>query len=113
MESAASLMKPWIGLHGYLYKSTKIEDYFVAAPISSIIIPKVFMDLDSFKETLTGLFFFKSFFTTMVPKLRKRILEIEAGKAMGDVYTSKNNSSDQPFVWRNTLIQHRKINKNR
>ncbi|KAI8092096.1 hypothetical protein BDF21DRAFT_410937 [Thamnidium elegans] len=86
-----------IGLHGYLYKLTKIEDYFVATPISSIIIPKVFMDLDSFKETLTGLFFFKSFFTTTVPKLRKRILEIEAGKAMGDVYTSKNNSSDEPF----------------
>ncbi|KAG2237190.1 hypothetical protein INT48_006594 [Thamnidium elegans] len=74
MESAASLMKPWIGLHGYLYKLTKIEDYFVAAPISSIIIPKAFMDLDSFKETLT-----------------------EAGKAMGDVYTLKNNSSDEPF----------------
>ncbi|PHZ07673.1 uncharacterized protein RHIMIDRAFT_95353 [Rhizopus microsporus ATCC 52813] len=62
-----------IGLHGYIYLLTKVDDYFVAAPHSILVIPRRFSDIACIENTLLALFRFKHFYTSLIPALRKRI----------------------------------------
>ncbi|KAI7900020.1 uncharacterized protein BX663DRAFT_459346 [Cokeromyces recurvatus] len=48
-----------IGLHGYIYQLTKVDDYFIATPYSVLVIPRRFSDIAYIENTLLALFKFK------------------------------------------------------
>ncbi|KAI7889513.1 uncharacterized protein EV154DRAFT_276963 [Mucor mucedo] len=50
-----------IGTNGYLYQLKKHDDYFVATPHSTIVVPLKFNDLNCLKTLITSLFRFKEF----------------------------------------------------
>lgn len=64
-----------IGLKGYIYKLTKIDNYFIATSFGAVVIPRCFSDIDSFEEVLASLFYFKDFYKHLVKKLRKSVRE--------------------------------------
>lgn len=48
-----------IGLHGYIYLLTKVDDYFAATLHSILVIPRRFADIACIENTLLALFRFK------------------------------------------------------
>lgn len=48
----------FLGLNGYIYKLTKVDNYFTATSFRTIVIPRCFADIDSFEEVLVSLFYF-------------------------------------------------------
>lgn len=74
-ESHSVLALDVIGLTGYMYKLTKVDNYFIATPFCTIIIPRCFSDIDSFEEVLVSLFYFKDFYKHLIKKLPKSVRE--------------------------------------
>ncbi|ORE00857.1 hypothetical protein BCV72DRAFT_218373 [Rhizopus microsporus var. microsporus] len=91
-----------IGLHGYIYLLTKVDDYFVAAPHSILVIPRRFSDIACIENTLLALFRFKHFYTSLIPALRKRIAanEIDIGSVCEmDAAFSDSTHVSQKFIF--------------
>lgn len=71
-ESHSVLALDIIGLNGYIYKLTKIDNYFNATSFCAVVIPRCFSDIDSFEEVLASLFYFKDFYKHLVKKVTKK-----------------------------------------
>ncbi|KAI9265465.1 hypothetical protein EDC94DRAFT_669313 [Helicostylum pulchrum] len=87
-----------IGLNGYMYKLTKVDNYFITTSFCAIVIPRCFSDIDSFEEVLVSLFYFKH----LVKKLRKCVLEKETARDIGTIFSLKSTVQHEhpyPFVF--------------
>ncbi|KAI8640984.1 hypothetical protein BD408DRAFT_346945 [Parasitella parasitica] len=93
-----------IGLHGYIYLLTKVDDYFVATPHSILVIPRRFADIACIENTLLALFKFKHFYTSLVPALRKRIAATEIYSDIGSVCEMDAAISDSTHVNQNFIF---------
>ncbi|KAI7873746.1 uncharacterized protein EV154DRAFT_430620 [Mucor mucedo] len=77
------------------WKRAKHEDYFVASPYSTIVIPMKVSDISFLKSTLASLFSFKSFYTSLIPKLREKIMQHEISHDLDDVWIIEHDNQLQ------------------
>ncbi|KAL4210340.1 hypothetical protein AB4K20DRAFT_1985834 [Rhizopus microsporus] len=93
-----------IGLHGYIYLLTKVDDYFAATLHSILVIPRRFADIACIENTLLALFRFKHFYISLIPALRKRIATNEMYSNIGSVCEMDAAVSDSTHVSQNFIF---------
>ncbi|ORX48312.1 hypothetical protein DM01DRAFT_1338777 [Hesseltinella vesiculosa] len=98
-----SLAMDFVGNHGYLYQLEKLDGFFVASLVATLVIPVDLPNLVQFKETLLTLFKLKEFMVDQGRELKSIIANQEVQRTFPNLplSASPTNIDDVNYIFLN------------